>query len=206
MRTLSPVLFLCSILTSVLCAQSATDPGTTPARDLAGRSSLLFSINGLNLGGGIGGTYWRNNAAGFRTILSLNSSTVSTDNLNGADPASELVEVHTFSASLQMALLLSFRRSNTVTPYTGLGIDYGYSDMSEDRTTLMQVTKNSSTRSSYFGVQAILGAEVWLSDAVSLSGEHSLGVRSDHSHIPNAVSRFRFSDGTSQLSLSLYFP
>ena len=153
----------------------------------AGKKAITFSLNGLYLGGGLGGTYWINSDYSLRVLLNGTYSIYSDLTRDGS----------TYDASIGLTTYLRkhFHAGNVLSPYIGMGIGLSYYQSTS-------YYSSEISRSGGVKIPAIAGIEYWFTDHISLAGEQSVGLSFS---VNRDSRRYEVSSSTSSLLLSVYF-
>jgi hypothetical protein len=194
-RFLSSLVLFFALRSSIL-AQQESIPDTL----LSGHKALTFSFSGLNLGGGLGGKYWLDNYYCIRVTL---TGSHRNNNDNGPLLYSYSYNYNTSSTELgiNIGLARKFMSSPPLLPYVGIA-----ANVSQDWSKIERVYRDSTetekvTRSRYGGV-LFIGAEYWITENISFSGEQSILLSYNKDEDSNS---FSIGNSTSSLILSVYF-
>ena len=178
------------VLSLLLVSTSPLFPQETQRIDTLlneGKKALTFAFNGLNLGGGLGGTYWLNNNYALGIIL-----------FGSYDNAKDLTdETKSYIADLGVTAYLKrhFNFDHGLSPYAGLGSGLEYSQYDGSYLT-------EPSRYIYIRIPVLVGVEYWLTNNISLSGEQNITFTFN---VSRSSRRYRVSTSTSSLLLSIYF-
>lgn len=184
-------------LICLLCSQSVfaqTDSS------LAGRKALMFSFNGLNLGGGIGGKYWISSSIALRAQFTGSYSDATSNTLYSVETYSEIITIR-FSPSVGIEKHFTF--SDKLRPYFGGSIGYSITSTQNKSNYFSEDNYSKSITNTYSGT-IFLGLEYWLNDTFSVSGEQALAL-SYYNQGHDYQMGFSMQNSTSSLMLSIYF-
>lgn len=183
------------------------------------KKALSFSFNGLNLGefyGGVGGKLWLSNSFALFASLDMDYSS----NTIKESEQSNGTKTSLFSSGLTVGTNLYLSQNKRFLPYLGFNIGFGLSSTTTETDFINTDAKNIfETGLVNFGLGAALGVESFITESVSLSAQHALGLslgsgsRKTTLKRPNQLdqvdendeSQFDFGLGTSSLILSIYF-
>jgi hypothetical protein len=192
------------LLTLITLTLHTATAQTEELPPLQNRTALFFTFSGLNLGGGLGGTHWFSDRTGVRLAMGYTSASNETDRRDPADLNKELETRDRTSFSVDCSLIKPFSRSTSITPYAGVAVGFEYSGENLTYVNFHRMTRSSSTRSFGMRLMGSIGAEVWLTRSISLSGEQSFGLRYSNGSDPLSVSEMKFGNSTSVLMVSVY--
>lgn len=181
------VIILTFTFTAYLAGQEVKQTDST---SFAGKKAFTFAFDGLYLssGLGLGGTFWLNNDWALRVLLSGYFQ-------NDLELDDNYYNHYSRSINITAYLKRHFHPSQRLSPYVGTGIGIGYS---VDIYSFYSEPSKSGT----VKVPIIAGAEYWVTDNISLSGEQMIGFSFLVSQVER---RYTVSSSTSSLLLSVYF-
>lgn len=168
----------------------------------ASGKALLFSFQGLNLGGGLGGKYWLDDNYALRGIVTGSYQNIQSNNYLQY-PYQDNYNDLLYSLSLAIGLEKHFSVSHALSPYIGVNGTVNWS-----QTTYKDIYIDSTTQhitsSRGFGGSFVIGAEYWIASWISLAGEKTFGVSYSTSSGNTSVSNFYVTSSTSALMLLIY--
>ena len=177
-------------------------PAQEDSSHLTHGKSLLFSFQGLNLGGGLGGKYWLNDCYALRTIVSASYQDAQSNNLL-VTPYESNYDSKLYGVSLSIGLEKHFAVTRNFSPYVGVNGSVSWNERA-DNYLYTDSTTQRVISSRGFGGTIALGAEYWILPWISLAGEESFGVSYSTSSGFIAGSSFSASNSTSSLMLLIY--
>jgi hypothetical protein len=186
------------VIAIAVAGMSAQDANR--CRTKAGDMSMLFTLNGLqdlgagNYNGGVGLGFYLIDGIQLRFGLGYGSSSETVG--EGATEAKE----SSSSLSFVPAVRLNLLKSSTVVGYTGLQLGYTMNSTSTEA----GGTETGSTSGSTIGVGALLGAEWFPWENVSLGLEYGLGFSTSSSTSKDQSGTE--TDGPSTTAINLGFP
>ena len=193
-----------------------------------GDVALTFSIDGLVLRpfeGGVGARFWVSDKTALATSLGFGYTTGDSD-------------ASTWSTQFSLAAERHFGSSRRVSPFVALGASVGYSEIETENVYYPPVPPcdpagpcpvyepfpyTFQREQVSIGVAGFLGAEVRLTEGLTLAAAHSLGIEylraedntpvfffedcptCDIAPVDNTAERLQIGTGTSSLILSIYF-
>lgn len=195
MKRLATLVVVAALAVAGMSAQDANR-----CRTKSGDMSMLFTLNGLqNIGagdynGGVGLGFYLMDGIQLRLGIgySSNSQTVGTG-------ASEVVN-DSSTLSFAPAIRLNLFKSSTVVGYTGLQVSYGMVSTSETQ----GGNDAGSASGSTIGVGALLGAEWFPWENVSLGLEYGLGFGSTSTSSKDSAGNE--TDGPTNTAINFGFP
>ncbi len=195
MKRLATLVVVAALAVAGMSAQDANR-----CRTKSGDMSMLFTLNGLqNLGagnynGGVGLGFYIIDGIQLRLGLGLGSTTETT----GTGDQEEIDGTSMFT--IAPAIRLNLLKSSTVVGYTGLQVSYGMSGTSNK----VGGKEVASSSGSTIGVGALLGAEWFPWENVSLGLEYGLGFSTTSTSTKDQSGTE--TDGPSNSALNLGFP
>lgn len=166
-----------------------------------GKKALTFSLNGLNLGGGLGGKYFVNEQLFIR--MTLNGSYQNNksdhrliDSTDSNDDASSTEFDVTVSLATRLPMVERF------SPYAGLELSEQWYYSKDTYTSLAGVHYHDYHSASISG-SLFFGAEYFVTDRLSLAGEQKITI-SYHNFLYYDGTSFGVRNSTSTLLLSVY--
>jgi hypothetical protein len=185
MKHLRLALLALLLVPSVVSAQNTTSADAGRIRSLQGDFALLFDLGGLaNLalngfsagdtsvvGAGFGAKYFVANDIALRLALSLETRGATTP--VGSDSLGLNNELNVFRFAITPSVVFNVMKTGPVAGYVGGQVSYAMA--SSDNNPADQSQPDVESSSSSFTVGAIIGAEWFPWESVSLSGEYVLG-------------------------------
>ncbi len=195
MRTVSYLILV--VLLSQQCLLAQED-----STNRASSKALLFSFQGFNLGGGVGGKYWLNDKYALRGTVSLSYSDQAWHN-DLLYSYQDNPEYRSYNVSLGAGIEDHFVLGHNISPYFGIVGNVGWVENDEkysfrDSTTVRVVSGRS------VGGSLLLGIEYRVISSISFAGEQTIGFSYTSYSGYNAYSTFTFRSTTSTLMLLIY--
>lgn len=182
-------LIRCVLLGFVLVTSLAS--AQTDSTERAKMIGLRFSFNGLNLGGGLGGKYW----------LSSQSAVAVGINTAARSAVSSTSEL---TLGLFGQYEYHFLPKGQLSPYLAGSINLSYGVKEDTGSSGAKVSRTSFGA----GISAIIGAEFFITPAISLAGQQAFGVsytQSPSVYVPQLTQeRWDVGLGSSSLILHVY--
>jgi hypothetical protein len=150
-------------------------------------TAISFSIQGLNLGGGLMGRYWLSEKYCLRVAF---DGTYHDNNTNNY--WSRLIDL-----DISIGLTRQYSMRNNLSLYVGGFVGFGWQDYKYNS----YGYPSRSLSRMYLG-GAVLGIEYWLSPGISLSGEQEVRVTKT---LGEQNKDYNLSSGNSKIILSAYF-
>ncbi len=182
-------LIRCVLLGFVLVTSFAS--AQTDSTDRAKMIGLRFSFNGLNLGGGLGGKYWLSSQSAIAAGISFVANSATSSNSQSSFGISSQYEYH-------------FLAKEQLSPYLAGGINLSYGVNEDTGSSGAKVSRTSFGA----GASAIIGAEFFITPAISLAGQQAFGIsytQSPSVYVPKLTQeRWDVGLGSSSLILHVY--
>jgi hypothetical protein len=161
---------LCSLIVLVVYSSAFSQeavPGETISRD--GKKAVCFGFDGLDLGlfnGGIGGKYWISDMSALYGSVEFSFSGSKREGAGNED------DVESLRRSVGMKLAVEKHlRVKKISPYIGVQLGFRLSKDTFERYGRADNEDKSASISSALA----FGVEYWLTDNVSLAGQHTFG-------------------------------
>jgi len=175
--------------------------GFSQSDSLLGKKAMIFSFQGFNLGGGIGGKYQIGTNTAIRLQLFFSYSNSEYKDLDLSDPQSSNNKSNSYSFSPKIGIEEHIYSDEKVSLYYGgqLGVNQNYSRSRYQYPS--HSTDRSEVQTSIIG-GIFFGVEYWISKNISFAGEQSISV---YSSVRENYSSFNVQSSASSLLLNVYF-
>ena len=187
------------VLLILICISIAGMAHSQTADSLEGKKALMFSFNGLNLGGGFGAKYWISGSTALRFSLSgsYGDAKASLDDLD----ESESIDI---SVTPAIGIERHYSVADKLSAYGGGGVSYTFYSSQYKYDYLKGYSK--SITDTYAGI-IFMGVEYWLTKSISLAGEQQVAISYDirTTNSGGENKGVNFANSTSRLQLSIYF-
>jgi len=187
------------VLLTFICLTLAGLAYSQTTDSLDGRKALMFSFNGLNLGGGFGAKYWISGSTALRFTLagSYRDSKLTSFDIDQSETIS-------ITVTPGIGVEKHYGLTENLSAYLGGGFSYSFNSNQNKFYSDIQYTKTITD--TYAGT-LFVGVEYWITRSISLSGEQQISLSYDvrTRNFAGENKDFEFGNSTSTLQLLIYF-